>query len=583
MGRISRLFSSGQLMLSVLAMGIGAVTGGGVIVFRETINIMQTTFFDGSEGSLFEKAALLPWWQIILVPTLGGAIVGIASKYLMPEGRPQGVADVIEASALRGGQMSGLVALKAALINATSIGFGASVGREGPAVHFGAALGSWLAQALGQTRSVSRTLLGCGAAAAVAASFNAPIAGALFASEVVIGHYALSAFAPIVIASVSATAVSRYYFGDYPAFLIPEHTIQSLWEYPAFIGLGIVAGFTAMAFMKGIMSANNLSQKISAPDWMKPVMGGLMVGIIAVWFPHVLGVGYGTTESAVMMAFPLGMLLTILLAKIAATAISIGFGFGGGVFSPSLVIGAMLGGAYGTLFTQLFPTLSTGIGAYSILGMGAVTAAVLGAPISTALIVFEMTGDYALTLALMVAVVIASLITREFHGGSFFSWQLERRGHDLRDGFEMALLRNITVNSILSTSGERVTLGVGLPEIRNMLQKSEVGELFVIDAGGALFGTITLADLSEFAFDPVLDHLLTASDVARRHPPILVSEDNLETALNVMRESGEFCIGVVEPGDTPTFLGSVRQGRVMDVYNRTLVESQREERGWRND
>ena len=362
-GRFSRLVSSGQLMLSVLAMGIGAVTGGGVIVFRETINVMQTTFFGGSEGSLFEQAALLPWWQIILVPTLGGAVIGIASKYLMPDGRPQGVADVIEASALRGGQMSGLVALKAALINAASIGFGASVGREGPAVHFGAALGSWLAKALGQTRSVSRTLLGCGAAAAVAASFNAPIAGALFASEVVIGHYALSAFAPIVIASVTATAVSRYYFGDYPAFLIPEHTIQSLWEYPAFIGLGIVAGFTAMAFMKGIMAANSLSQKVPAPNWLKPAMGGLMVGIIAVWFPHVLGVGYGTTESAVMVAFPLGMLLAILLAKIAATALSIGFGFGGGVFSPSLVIGAMLGGAYGTIFTQLFPAISTGIGA----------------------------------------------------------------------------------------------------------------------------------------------------------------------------------------------------------------------------
>ena len=215
--------------------------------------------------------------------------------------------------------------------------------------------------------------------------------------------------------------------------------------------------------------------------------------------------------------------------------------------------------------------------------MGAVTAAVLGAPISTALIIFEMTGDYALTLALMVAVVIASLITREFHGGSFFSWQLERRGHDLRDGFEMALLRNMTVKSMLSTAGERVTLGVGLPEIRRMLQNSDVGELFVIDANGALFGTITLADLSEFAFDPVLDSLLTASDVARRHPPVLVSDDNLETALQVMRESGEFCIGVVGTGDSPTFMGNVRQGRVMDIYNRTLVESQREERGWRND
>ncbi len=283
-----------------------------------------------------------------------------------------------------------------------------------------------------------------------------------------------------------------------------------------------------------------------------------------------------------MVAFPLGMLLAILVAKIVATAISIGFGFGGGVFSPALVIGAMLGGAYGTIFTQLFPAISTGIGAYTILGMGAVTAAVLGAPISTALIIFEMTGDYALTLALMVAVVIASLITREYHGGSFFSWQLERRGHDLRDGFEMALLRNISVKSVMSGVGELVTLGVGMPEIRQMLQKSDSGELFVIDDKGTLFGTITLADMSDFAFDPELDHLLTANDVARRHPPMLAGDDNLEMALKVMRDCGEYYIAIVENRDTNIFLGSIRQGRVMDVYNRTLVESQREERGWVN-
>ncbi len=579
--QLRRIAKNDQIILILLALAIGAVTGGGVIVFREAIDGMQALFFVGLEGSLFQKAASLPWWEVILVPTVGGALIGVACKYLMPQGQPQGLADVIEASALRGARMSGLVALKAAIINAASIGFGASVGREGPAVHFGAALGSWLANSLHLTRSVSRTLLGCGAAAAVAASFNAPIAGALFASEVVIGNYALSAFAPVVIASVTATAASRYYFGDFPAFAIPEHSIQSLWEYPAFIGLGVVAGLTAMAFMKGTMTASDLSSRLPGPDWLKPAVGGLAVGVIAVWFPHVLGVGYGVTGSAVMAAFPFGMLLAILLAKITATAISIGFGFGGGVFSPSLVIGAMLGGAYGTVFTQLFPAISTGTGAYSILGMGAVTAAVLGAPISTALIIFEMTGDYALTLALMVVVVIASLFTREFHGGSFFSWQLERRGHDLRDGLEMALLRNIPVKSVMSGTGELVTAGVGMPEIRQMLQGSDAGEIYVVDDDGVLFGTVTLADMSEFAFHRELDQLLTASDVARRRPPVLAADDNLETALKIMRDSGEDYLGVVENREAMTFIGCLRKSRVMDVYNRTLIDSQREERGWR--
>jgi len=577
--RLRRVTQSGQVALSFLAFVVGGGVGGAVILFRETIALVQgATFGTGSER-LFVHLDKLPWWQIVAVPALGGIIVGLLVKYLMPEKRPEGVADVIEAAALRGGRMSGLTGMKAALVNACSIGFGASVGREGPAVHFGAAFGGWLASSLNLNRSISRTLLGCGTAAAVAASFNAPIAGALFASEVVIGHYALSAFAPIVIASVTATAISRFYFGDFPAFVIHEHVIQSLWEFPAFILLGVVAGLVAMGLMKSIMLSSTVADKLSVPDFLKPAIGGAAIGVMAIWFPQVLGVGYGTTEAAVMVSFSLGLLVSICVAKILATAISIGFGFGGGVFSPALVIGAMLGGAYGIIFTSLFPDLSTGTGAYTILGMGAVAAAALGAPISTALVIFEMTSDYALTLAMMIVVVISSMITRQFHGGSFFSWQLERRGHDLREGLEVALLRNLQVQRVLSNAGELVTLGVGLPDIRLMLQKSEAGELFVVDDGGVLFGTITLADMSEFAFDTELDHLITASDVARRHPPVLAGNEDLEKALTLMRDNGEECVAVVENRETMKFLGCVRQGRVMSAYNRALLENRREERG----
>jgi chloride channel protein, CIC family len=576
---IRRVTQSGQMALIVLAFIVGSGAGGAVVLFREAIALVQTVAFGTGSERLFAQLEQLPWWQVVMAPVAGGIIIGLLVKYLMPEKRPEGVADVIEACALRGGRMSGLTGIKAALINACSIGFGASVGREGPAVHFGAALGGWLASSLHLTRSVSRTLLGCGAAAAVAASFNAPIAGALFASEVVVGYYALSAFAPIVIASVTGTAISRYYFGDFPAFFIPEHVIESFWEFPAFIVLGILAGLTAMVFMKSVMLSNTLASRLPIANFLKPAIGGAVIGVVAIWYPQVLGVGYGVTEAAVMESFPLMLLVSVCIAKILATSVSIGFGFGGGVFSPALVIGAMLGGAYGIIFTSLFPELSTGTGAYTILGMGAMAAAVLGAPISTALIIFEMTSDYALTLALMIAVVIASTITRQFHGGSFFSWQLERRGHDLREGLEVALLRNMQVQSVLSNAGELVTLGVGLPDIRLMLQKSDAGELFVVDDKGALFGTITLADMSEFAFDSELDQLVTASDVARRHPPMLAACDNLETAMMIMRDNGEEYIAVVEDIDNMKFVGFVREGRVMSAYNRALVENRREERG----
>jgi len=574
--RLRRTIQGGQVALIALAFAVGGGVGGAVILFRETIALVQFATFGTESERLFAYIDLLPWWQVIGVPTIGGIVVGLLVKYLMPANRPEGVADVIEAGALRGGRMSGLIGVKAALINALSIGFGASVGREGPAVHFGAALGGWLAGSLNLNRSVSRTLLGCGAAAAVAASFNAPIAGALFASEVVIGHYALSAFAPVVIASVTATAISRSYFGDFPAFVIHEHVIQSLWEFPAFIIFGVVAGLVAMGFMKSIMLSSSLADKLAVPSFLKPAIGGAIIGCVAIWFPQVLGIGYGTTEAAVMVSFSLGLLVSICIAKIIATSISIGFGFGGGVFSPALVIGAMLGGAYGTVFTGLFPELSTGIGAYTILGMGALAAAVLGAPISTALVIFEMTNDYALTLALMVVVVISSLITRQFHGGSFFSWQLEQRGLDLREGMEVALLRSLRLQSMLSYTEKQVPLGVRLPDIRIMLQKSDAGELFVVNEFGVLFGTITLADMSEFAFDTELDYLITASDVAKRNPPVLAVDEGLERALTLMRETGEDYLPVVENHETMKFLGCVRQGQLMSAYNRALIENRRE-------
>lgn len=577
--RLRQFVRNDQLILSVLALIVGAAVGGAVIAFRETIALVQTVFYGTGSERLFVHAGALPWWHVLLAPAVGGLVIGLFVYYLMPERRPRGVADAIEANALAGGRMSATTALKAALVSATSIGVGASVGREGPAVHLGASIGGWLAKRLHLTRTLSRTLLGCGVAAAVAASFNAPIAGALFASEVVLGHYALSAFAPIVIASVTGTAISRAHFGDFPAFVIADHVVTSFLEVPAFVVLGIVAGLTALAFMQGVMWADALAKRMPLPAWLRPAIGGLLVGVIAIAFPQVLGVGYGATEAALAVAFPLGLIIAICVAKIVATAISLGFGFGGGVFSPSLVIGAMLGGAYGLVVAEVFPAATLAADAYTIVGMGAVASAVLGAPISTTLIIFEMTGGYGITLAVMLAVVVSSGITRRFHGGSFFAWQLERRGLDVKGGFEAALLRAIPVADVMSRQAEQVAADARLPELRRRLQASTSGTLFVVRADGALAGTITLADLSEAAFDAAADDLLNAVDVMRPSPRALTAAESLQEALALMRDTGEQHVPVVADHATRAFLGCVHERDVMNAYNKALVQSRREERG----
>jgi len=583
--RLRQLLRSDHMVLSVLALVVGALVGISVVGFRESINLVQGLFYgdDGFYGNDSEQLALiaadLPGWRIVLATTVGGLIVGLLIHWFLPGRRSHNVADVIEANALNGGRMSSRVGVMAAVINAISIGTGGSVGREGPAVHLGASLSSWIGRRLHLSRSLTRTLLGCGVAAAVAGSFNAPIAGALFANEVVIGHYALKAFAPIVIASVAGTAVSRVWFGDFPAFYMDIGVIVSFWEMPAFALLGVVCGIGAVIFMKSIQLSSRAAARVPLPDWLKPALAGLALGLVATELPHILGVGYAATEGAMLLNFSLWMLITIGIAKIAATALCLGFGFSGGVFSPSLVIGAMAGGAFGLIATSVFPNYASEVTVYTVVGMGAFAAAVLGAPISTTLIIFEMTSNYALTLAVMIAVVAASEIALHFHGRSFFNVQLLDRGIDVKGGFETEVMRSIPLEQVLKDDGTTVTPGTPLPELRDRLQETPFGELFVVHEDGRLLGTITLADLSDVAFDHSMDALVNAGDVARLHPPVLTPSESLDAAVQLMGETHEEHIAIVETSKNMQYIGCIHQRDVMAAYSRALVRMRHEEHG----
>lgn len=577
--QFGQVLRNDHLILSVLAIFVGCLSGIAVALFREFIALVQFAAYQAEVERVSSFAAQLPWWHVLAAPVLGGLLVGVICYRYLPGRRPHNVPDVIEANALRGGRMSPRVGLVAALVSGLSIGAGASVGREGPAVHLGASLSSWIGRRLHLSRSLTRTLLGCGVASAVAASFNAPIAGALFANEVVVGHYALKAFAPIVISSVAGTAVSRAWFGDFPAFIFDTGIIASFWEFPAFVILGILSGVLAIIFMRSIGVANKAARALPIPRWARPAVGGLLLGLIALGIPEVLGVGYAAMESVLLLEFTLWALIGICAAKVAATAICVGFGFGGGVFSPALVIGAMLGASYGIIATGAFPGYASDVSVYAIVGMGAVAAAVLGAPISTTLIIFEMTGNYALTLAVMVAVVLASEITHHFYGRSFFSVQLLNRGIDVKSGFEAEVMRSIKISSVLTDEGVTVSPAAGLQEVRERLQECPVGELFVIRDTGDLYGTVTLADLSDSAFDHDFDDLVNAGDVARLHPPHLTMYDTLETALSMMTDTGEEHLAVVDNNLTMRYQGCVHHKELMAAYNQALVDTRHEEHG----
>ncbi len=570
-----------HLLLVGLGLVVGCIAGAAVIVFREAIELIELSGFGITTNMLARYELTVAPWKLILIPTAGGLIVGLITWKFMPGGQPQGVADVVEASAMRAGQMSSRIGIVSAACSAISIGAGASVGREGPAVHLGASLAGWIARRLHLSRSLSRTLLGCGVAAAVSASFNAPIAGALFATEVVVGQYALKTFAPIVVASVAGTALSHIHFGEVSAFLLGDNYITSFWEFPAFIGLGVVAAVAAIVLMQSIFWAQEMSPKVKLPVWVKPAIAGAIVGVIAIWLPQIMSVGYGFVEWAILGQFDVQLLIAIGIAKVFATALCLGFGFSGGVFSPALVLGAAVGSSYGLIAADVFPALASGVGVYTVVGMGAVAAAVLGAPISTTLIIFEITGDYKLSLAVMLAIVVSTELTHHLYGASFFAETLRRRNVDLRDGFEAEVLDAIKVRHILdhgtNVTAETISMETPISAIREKLSASTTGELFVVQPTGELYGTITLQDCGVTLFDTECNDLLRAADVARLHPPVLNEGDNLGVAMRIMRESGEDHIAVLRDPHTKVFTGCVHHRDVMTAYNRALLKVRHDE------
>ena len=415
-------------LMWVLALGIGIGTGLAAVAFRYGIGVVQWLWAGTSSEFNLAALAALPWWALFLAPVAGGVAVGLLNQFLLEGRRPGAVADVIQAR-IEGGRGLGFRnGLWTAVVAAISLGSGASAGREGPVVHLGGTIALSVTRFFAMDEAGRRILLGCGVAGAISASFNAPIAGVLFAHEVILGHYAMRAFVPIVIASMSGSVVNRVLIGETAAFEIPAYAIGSYLELPAFVLLGVTAAAVAILFQFLLIFCDQTARSIVMPTWARPVAGGVVLGSIGIFFPEVLGVGYGATDRALNQGYAAETMVTLLVVKMVATAITLASRFGGGIFSPSLYLGAMVGGAFGVIATSVFPDISSDHGLYAMLGMGAVAAAMLGAPLSTTMIVFELTGGYALSIALLVTVAIATSLHHAVHGKSFFQWQLDVRG-----------------------------------------------------------------------------------------------------------------------------------------------------------
>ena len=420
--------------LALLSLAVGIGSGLGAILFRYLILWLTIAFSGHDDYSAAGHVANrfvpgLGIWFLPLVPVLGGLIYGPLIAKFAPEARGHGVPEVMLAVASGGARIRARVALVKSFASALCIGSGGSVGREGPIVQIGSALGSSLGQLLRVPESRLRLLVACGAAGGISATFNAPIAGVVFALELILRDFEAESFGVVVLSSVASNVVGRAAFGSAAFLALPAFEVASNWEYALYAGLGLLAALVGIGFVKVLYGTEDLFDRIwRGPDWLRPGAGGVVLGLLLLALPEMYGVGYPVMERAIGGGYPLGLLIALLVGKIAATSLTIGMGGSGGVFAPSLFIGAMLGSSYGGVLHRVAPALTGPAGAYGLIGMGAVFAAAARAPLTSVIIIFELTGEYRIILPLLFAVGVATWISNLITRDTIYTLKLRRRG-----------------------------------------------------------------------------------------------------------------------------------------------------------
>ncbi|HWP48293.1 MAG TPA: ClcB-like voltage-gated chloride channel protein [Candidatus Limnocylindrales bacterium] len=559
-----------ETTLLFLYAGIVGILGGfGAIIFKYLTAIVQRLFL-GSWENLLDAALQLPWYYRILVPTAGGTLASFILYSLAKKTKSYGISDIMEAVSLRGGEIEVRSVLFRSLSSLMIIGSGGSVGREGPIVQIGAMLASQFGQLLRISRIKLSILVGCGVASGMAAAYNTPIAAAIFVLEIIMGNFATDIFAPVVISSVAATLVSRGVMGNQPTYRIPPFSMVSHFELIFYVFLGILAGFAAYLFIEALFKGEEIFKKIKIPAYFKIPLGGFLVGILGLSFPHVWGNGYEVASRILNQQLPGPLVLILFFLKIIATAITVGSGGSGGVFTPSLFVGAALGGAVGNAVNYFFPLLTAPSGAYALVGMGCLLAGTTHAPIMAILIIFELTLDYGIILPLMLSCILSSYVASKIKPESIYTERLKQRGIQLSRGMEEMVLYSMRVQDILKTGVSLLPENLRFDEILKRFYASRSDYLYVGDQRGNLLGVINLHDIKEFLSEKDLETLVIAKDLAT---PVSVAYpmDRLADVLEKFWLQDLEELPVVRSKDSLQFLGIVTRRDVLSTLDREAL------------
>ncbi len=560
------------VFLLLIAVLIGVMTGTLAVGFRYLL-YGATEFFWGDSSEIIDSALAMPWYLVLFIPALGGLVVGPIIAFLAPETRGAGVPEVIETIIVHEGVIRHRTTFFKTLTTVISIGTGASVGREGPIVHIGASVGSSLAQIIRLTPEWRRVFLACGAAAGIAATFNAPMAGMLFAAEIILVDFQVGYLSHIAISSITATVISYHFLGILPAFDVPKYSLISYWEIPLYIVLGIMAGGLAIVFIRMSSLVEDGFKAIRVPIYARPAMGGLAVGFIAIFLPHVLGVGYESVHLVFTAKAAMGLMLVIIVFKLLATCLSIGSGLSGGILAPSLVLGSMLGGSFGIMAEALFPGVVAPFPAYALVGMGAMVSGSTLAPITAIFTIFELTYDFQIILPLMTSCIASLVIVQTIEGHSIYEEKLIKKGLKLLRGRHINILRSMRVGDYMERSFESILESTPLGEIIHRMESSAYPHFLVFNDKKELVGMLSISDLKPIMAEmKELCEIVVAGEIMTRNVETIGAFDNFETAFNVFEGKSISTLPVVSRNDPKKVIGILKKSTLLMAYNQKVLK-----------
>lgn len=562
--------ASGENAYLFLIPTVGALTGVAALAIAHLIGLLQEAFW-GSRDNLLAGAAAAPWWWQLLIPTLGGAAVALVAWLLKRDVRGAGTPGLVQALALRGGHVSFRQELPAVFAGIVTVSSGGSLGREGPMIEFAAALGSRLGRLFALNTHQVRVLVCCAAAAAISAVYNAPIGGTIFVMEILIGSFALEIFGPVVIASVISTLIFRGAMGDLPRFVIPAYELVSVWELAGYAVLGVLGGLFSVLTIRSIGWVDDTFRKWRTGRHARPVIGFAVIGAIGIAFPHVYGNGAETVNMALHEELPIYLLVALPVVKLLATAITRGCGGSGGIFTPTLMLGALVGGAFGYGVHAWFPAHTAEYGAYALVGMGAVLAGTTHAPIMAIMMIFEQTNSYSIILPLMLVCIVSNLVARRLQPEPLHLDALRRRGVVLPSGPEASLMRSVRVADVMHDDVEAVKERDPFKKVVEYFLHTPRSFLYVTDDGGRFVGAISLHAIKDVLSAGQALEVVIAADLVEPFEVVMPSEFLADAMEKFWRQHAER-LPVVEDGDARKLVGWVSQRDLIGIYSQEILK-----------